>query len=62
MAPGLDIAAWLMELKLEQYQAAFQDNAIDGEVLAELTDADLQAIAVYLRSQQPAASGSSGPR
>ena len=48
MAPGLDIATWLMELKLEQYQAAFQDNAIDGEVLAELTDADLQQLGVLL--------------
>jgi class 3 adenylate cyclase/tetratricopeptide (TPR) repeat protein len=48
MAPGLDVAAWLMELNLEQYDAAFRDNAIDGEVLSELTDADLQQLGVLL--------------
>jgi class 3 adenylate cyclase/tetratricopeptide (TPR) repeat protein len=48
MAPGLNIAAWLAELKLEQYEAAFRNNAIDGEALTELTDADLQQLGVLL--------------
>ena len=34
----MDIAAWLRELGLERYQAAFRDNEIDAEVLPELTD------------------------
>ena len=41
-------------------KGAMREAVQDG--LRFLTDADLQAIAVYLRSQQPAASGSSGPR
>jgi len=48
MTPNLDIASWLTELKLEQYEAAFRNNAIDGEALAELTDADLQQLGVLL--------------
>jgi len=32
MPPTLDVAAWLRELKLEQYDAAFRSNAVDGEV------------------------------
>ena len=36
----MDIAAWLRGLGLEQYEQAFRDNAIDAEVLPELTDAD----------------------
>jgi SAM domain (Sterile alpha motif) len=48
MPPTLDVAAWLRELKLEQYDAAFRDNAVDGEVLPDLTDADLQQLGVLL--------------
>ncbi|TGT34681.1 SAM domain-containing protein, partial [Mesorhizobium sp. M8A.F.Ca.ET.165.01.1.1] len=44
----MDIAAWLRRLGLEQYQQAFRDNAIDGEVLPELTDADLQQLGILL--------------
>ena len=33
----MDIAAWLRGLGLEQYAPAFHDNAVDGEVLRELT-------------------------
>jgi SAM domain (Sterile alpha motif) len=32
MLPTLDVAAWLRELKLEQYDGEFRDNAVDGEV------------------------------
>ena len=48
MVPTIDVAAWLRELKLEHYEAAFRDNAVDGEVLSHLTDADLQQIGVLL--------------
>ena len=48
MAPTIDVAAWLRELRLENYEAAFRDNAVDGEVLCHLTDADLQQLGVLL--------------
>ncbi|SUS05938.1 SAM domain (Sterile alpha motif) [uncultured Defluviicoccus sp.] len=44
----MDIAAWLQRLGLEQYEQTFRDNAIDAEVLPELTDADLQQLGVLL--------------
>jgi class 3 adenylate cyclase/predicted ATPase len=42
----MDIAAWLRSLGLEQYEAAFRDNAIDWEVLPKLTSEDLREIGV----------------
>jgi len=44
----VDVAAWLRGLGLEQYEQAFRDNAIDAEVLPELTDADLEKLGVVL--------------
>ena len=44
----LDIAVWLRGLDLEQYQQAFRENAIDSEILSELTDADLEKLGVLL--------------
>jgi class 3 adenylate cyclase/predicted ATPase len=44
----MDIAAWLSGLELEQYAPAFRDNAIDGEVLRELTADDLKDLGVTL--------------
>ena len=44
----MDIAAWLRGLGLEQYEQAFRDNAIDAEVLPELTDADLEKLGMLL--------------
>ena len=44
----MDIAAWLCGLGLGQYAPAFQDNAIDGEVLRELTADDLKDLGVTL--------------
>jgi class 3 adenylate cyclase len=41
----MDIAAWLRGLSLEQ---AFRDNAIELEVLLELSEADLEKIGVLL--------------
>ena len=44
----MDVAAWLRGLGLEQYAPAFHDNAIDGEVLRELTADDLKELGVTL--------------
>ena len=44
----MDIAAWLRGLSLERYAEAFRDNAIELEVLPELTEADLEKIDVLL--------------
>ena len=42
----MDTAAWLRELGLEQYEAAFRDNAIDFALLPDLTAEDLKEIGV----------------
>jgi len=44
----MDIAVWLRSLSLEQYEAAFRDNAIDADVLHDLTDQDLEKLGVLL--------------
>jgi hypothetical protein len=44
----MDVASFLHGLGLEQYEQAFCDNAIDAEVLPDLTDADLAALGVLL--------------
>jgi class 3 adenylate cyclase/predicted ATPase len=44
----MDIAKWLCGLGLQQYAAAFRDNAIDAEILPELTEADLEKLGVVL--------------
>jgi hypothetical protein len=44
----MDVAAWLRGLGLEQYASAFRDNAVDGEVLRELTADDLKDLGVTL--------------
>ena len=44
----MDIDAWLRALGLEQYALAFRDNAVDGEVLRELTVDDLKDLGVTL--------------
>src|SRR5215469_6621391 len=46
--PVMDIAAWLRGLSLERYAEAFRDNAIELEVLPELSEADLEKIGVLL--------------
>jgi class 3 adenylate cyclase len=40
----MDVAEWLRELGLSQYEPAFRDNAIDGGVLPSLTGEDLREI------------------
>ncbi len=42
----MDIGNWLRGLGLAQYEPAFRDNDVDGEVLSELTADDLISIGV----------------
>jgi class 3 adenylate cyclase/predicted ATPase len=44
----VDVAAWLRGVGLPQYERAFEDNAIDGEVLPQLTDELLKELGVPL--------------
>ena len=44
----MDAAAWLKNLGLGQYEAAFRDNAIDGDLLASLTAEDLKDLGVTI--------------
>jgi SAM domain (Sterile alpha motif) len=34
----MDVGRWLRGLGVERYEATFRDNAIDADVLADLTD------------------------
>ena len=42
----MDIAGWLRRLGLEQYEPAFRENDIDGDVLLSLTAADLRDLGI----------------
>ena len=42
----MDVAVWLRDLGLQQYDALFRENDIDAEVPSDLTDADLEKIGV----------------
>ena len=44
----MDVAAWLRNLGLEQYEQAFRDNAVDATVLPQLTAEDLKDLGVSL--------------
>jgi class 3 adenylate cyclase/predicted ATPase len=44
----MDVGAWLHGLGLGQYEQAFRDNAVDAEVLPELTGEDLKDLGVSL--------------
>jgi class 3 adenylate cyclase len=44
----VDIAAWLHSLGMQQYEAAFRDNAVDAAILPELTADDLKDLGVTL--------------
>src|SRR6478752_4051485 len=47
-AMTIEITDWLRKLGLEQYAAAFRDNAIDSKVLPRLTVEDLNDLGVTL--------------
>jgi class 3 adenylate cyclase/tetratricopeptide (TPR) repeat protein len=42
-----DVEELLISLGLAEYASAFADNAVDGDVLADLTDADLKDLGVH---------------
>ena len=42
----MDVGAWLRELGLEQYEAAFRENAVEAEALPTLTTDDLKEMGV----------------
>jgi SAM domain (Sterile alpha motif) len=42
----MDVGGWLRRLGLEQYEAAFRENKIDGTVLPSLTAEDLKDLGV----------------
>src|SRR5262245_49744401 len=42
----MDIERWLRSLGLEQYEAAFRENAIDDSILLSLTAEDLKEMGV----------------
>ena len=44
----MDLDAWLRGLGLEQYGTAFRENAVDGDVLPELTEGDLEKLGIPL--------------
>ncbi len=43
---AIDVASWLQQLGLAQYEPAFRDNEVDRDVLPDLTAEDLIAIGV----------------
>lgn len=45
---AIDVASWLQQLGLAQYASAFRDNAVDGDVLPDLTGEDLIGLGVTL--------------
>jgi class 3 adenylate cyclase/predicted ATPase len=44
----MDLGVWLRSLGLEQYEAAFRENAIDEKLLPRLTAEDLKDLGVHL--------------
>ncbi len=44
----MDVASWLRSLGLEQYEAAFRENAITEKLLPSLTAEDLKDLGVSI--------------
>ena len=44
----MDLGDWLRSLGLEQYEAAFRENAIDDTILHDLTENHLREIGIPL--------------
>ena len=42
----MDVGAWLRDLGLGQYEAAFRDNSVDGDILPRLTGEDLRELGI----------------
>src|SRR4029077_6266233 len=49
----MDLGGWLLSLGLEQYEAAFRDNAIDEAILPTLTAQDLKELGVVIVGDRP---------
>src|SRR5437588_390651 len=49
----MDVGAWLGELGLEQYEAAFRENAVDAEVLPTLTGEELKDMLEAIAALRP---------
>lgn len=43
----MDVAQWLRNLGLAQYEQAFRDNAVDTDILPRLTGEDLKELGVH---------------
>jgi hypothetical protein len=50
---AIDVASWLQQLDLAQYEPAFRDNEVDGDVLPDLTAEDLIGLGVTLIGHRP---------
>ena len=48
MGDGVDIAAWLRELGLEHYEQAFRESDIGTDILADLSEIDLEELGISL--------------
>ncbi len=48
----MDVSGWLRRLGLEKYAPAFIENAIDFDVLHELTEADLEKLGMVLGDRE----------
>ncbi len=44
----MDVADWLRSLGLERYEAAFRENAVDTDLLPNLTTDDLKDLGITL--------------
>ena len=47
----MNVRVWLRSLGLGQYEEKFRENKIDFDVLANLTDGDLQELGLPLGDQ-----------
>jgi class 3 adenylate cyclase len=62
---AMDVGEWLRDLGLAQYRANFRDNKIDADVLADLTDGDLEKLGLPLGDRKrllKAIAGFAGPQ
>ena len=48
----MDVGGWLRSLGLGEYEERFRDNKIDADVLADLTDGDLEKLGLPARRPQ----------
>ena len=44
----MDLGVWLRSVGLDQYEAIFRENAVDGDVVSELTEGDLEKLGIPL--------------